>query len=126
MEFRSDWAFEFMALKESFRRSLALKILFTSAVVFALVLVFLILKYSVEFAYLFATYLALIPAIRFRPKLYSVSERGVVIDGTVNSWKNFRGYRVKEKYLCLEPYVGVPILLPKNFESAVSKYLKKI
>ncbi len=126
MMFKSDWTFEFMVLRESLRRSLALKIIFTFAVLFAFALVYLILRYSVDFALLFVAYLTLIPVIRFRPKIYSVSKNGVVIDGTVNSWKNFKGYRVKGEYLFLEPYVGIPILLPKYFEDVVSKYLKKI
>jgi len=62
--------------------------------------------------------------IKLKPKEYRISARGVWLDGNLVTWKNYRCYEKRGRFLYLvSSHANYSFALPSEVEDVVSKYL---
>jgi len=132
VKYKSDWSSEFGALKKTLRYyeflgSLLCIVIFVAIFVYmyGIFRVYEMTK-DVEVLIILLAFPTIPILLRFRPKIYSVTEKGVVIDGDVHEWENFEGYLIDERKVYLKPYFGMMLALPKEFEPVVSEHLERL
>ena len=132
VRYKSDWSSEFEALKKTLLYYKCLGLLLC-IVILVIIFVYMYeifhiyeITKDIELTMILLTFPIIPIFLRFRPKIYSVTERGVVIDGDVHGWENFEGYLVDECNVYLKPYFGTMIALPKAFEPIVSEHLERL
>ena len=64
--------------------------------------------------------------IRLKPKTYKTSLRGLIINGQLHRWKNYKGYFVDDEILYLINWTGGIIALPRRFEDVVREFVPKL
>ena len=134
--FRSDWRFEARAFIRSWKYSprkikTLVYTLFPLMVVLAAVLV---IHNVQKHYYLLAVFWILYPFLltallligRLKPKTYKTSLRGLIIDGQLHRWKNYRGYFADGEMLYLVNWAGGIVALPRRFEDAVKDFVPKL
>ena len=133
--FRSDWRFEARAFIRSWKYSpRKIKILVYASLPLVMVLVAVLVIHNVQrHDFLMAalwTLNLLLPILyligRLKPKTYKTSLRGLIIDGQLHRWKNYRGYFADGEMLYLVNRAGGIVALPRRFEDAVKDFVPKL
>lgn len=133
--FRSNWKFELEALRRSWKySSKKVKIfVYASFPLLAILAVLLVLHNIQRHDYILAIFWILYPFVpilhliaRLKPKTYETSLRGLIIDGQLHRWKNYKGYFADGEMLYLINWTGGVIVLPQRFEDVIKEFVPKL
>ncbi len=133
--FKSNWKFEFENLKMFLKKhkllSVFLLVIFPLFIILDVILVIHFLQVGdiVESTMwvIYPIFLILLnPVIYMRPKTYEVKFRGLLINGQLHLWKNFKGYEIYDDRLIILTHTGGTLVLPRYFEDSIKNFLPKL